>query len=717
MKDESKFLPDRLKQSRRNFIRNSALAGGAVTLFPWAVNPREDMDQSEVAGNVPGIKNIEDRLLEMGLLDVTKSPYLADPKGKKDSTQAIQAAVNDARDKGLVCFFPGGTYIISDMISCEQKIVRRDTPYTNNVGTRHYDAIRRPMVLMGSTRGKRPVIKLSESAKGFDDPANPKKAVWIWAQEWFDAPGKDEPEWGKEQGNINFNHFFMNIDIDIRGHAGAIGIRHSGSQGSSLLNSTIYAEGAYCGMNNCCGQGGGTYNIEVIGGEHGIILDSDSRFPVLISCAFSGQAKSAVAYSGINIQVPTMMVGCFFKTGSKSVADMTNISEHAGLLLIDCMCEGESGTEMLMTKKPENLFIENTYVKGFERIFINGSTLTNGNKWSLIEKCSTQSGQGMNLINGQLSADEIINYKLALSAPSRQEILGKHYKGVPSFEDNDAVNVKDFGAAGDGKKDDTEAFRKAIGAAGKIFVPKGNYVVYGSLPLKNDTIIFGLTSSFSSIGPSGSFPERGVSLSTERSQIIEEEAFKLVTVDDRNAAPGLFMLSVRGNTDWKSGKGIWFLVSGRPYITSGGGGKFYGTGAMGIPFILEGIKNPTAFYALNVERVRSNPQSEIRNCSHVSIYYFKVEAGTLESGIPTHMVDANTPCTISNSDDIKIYCMYGAVYKLVNRPMLGVVDSKRIEVCQLKSFRTGDYPHIRETIKGSTFEIPSTKLASYFIRD
>ena len=39
------------------------------------------------------------------------------------------------------------------------------------------------------------------------------------------------------------------------------------------------------------------------------------------------------------------------------------------------------------------------------------------------------------------------------------------------------VNVKDFGAAGDGITDDTEAFRKAIGQGGvRIFIPEGIYV-------------------------------------------------------------------------------------------------------------------------------------------------------------------------------------------------------------------------------------------------
>ncbi len=46
------------------------------------------------AAEFPAGVDPDDRLLQLGLLDVTKAPYLADPAGVKDSTQAIQRAVN-----------------------------------------------------------------------------------------------------------------------------------------------------------------------------------------------------------------------------------------------------------------------------------------------------------------------------------------------------------------------------------------------------------------------------------------------------------------------------------------------------------------------------------------------------------------------------------------------------------------------------------------------
>jgi hypothetical protein len=69
---------------------------------------------------------------------------------------------------------------------------------------------------MGSTNGRRPVLRLSKDAKRFDDPARPKLAAWISAQTHDEATGKQEPKWGKEQPNISFGHYSKGIDIDIR---------------------------------------------------------------------------------------------------------------------------------------------------------------------------------------------------------------------------------------------------------------------------------------------------------------------------------------------------------------------------------------------------------------------------------------------------------------------------------------------------------------------
>jgi hypothetical protein len=133
---------------------------------------------------------------------------------------------------------------------------------------------------------------------------------------------------------------------------------------------------------------------------------------------------------------------------------------------------------------------------------------------------------------------------------------------------------------------------------------------------------------------------------------------------------------------------------------------------MGRQLVLEGLHNPVSLYSFNVERVTTNPQSIIRDCKHLRIYYFKVEAGTLNRG-----GDHHTPAAILDSEDVCIYCMYGNVRNLGDRPMLEIANSRSIAVSQLKAFSPGSFPHIVETFGGETYEIPSSKTCALFLRD
>jgi len=95
------------------------------------------MGYAAFSDRLPQENSEEDENLHNQLLDITKSPYFADPRGIKDSTKAIQDAVNFARDNRLVCFFPSGTYLISDTISCEQRVQKLDQPrYTDSMTAR-----------------------------------------------------------------------------------------------------------------------------------------------------------------------------------------------------------------------------------------------------------------------------------------------------------------------------------------------------------------------------------------------------------------------------------------------------------------------------------------------------------------------------------------------------------------------------------------------------
>lgn len=406
-----------------------------------------------------------DSLARLGLLDVTKPPYSADPAGRADSTAAIQRAVNDARDRGLVCFFPEGTYLISDTISCEQQVARLGKPRHVDGGTQHYWPVHRPA--------------------------------------------------------------YKNDAVTVR--------------------------------------------------------------------------------------------------------------------------------------------------------------------------------------NGAVTSEEVARWAAVASAPDWTILRDKHFTREPSFEDHDAANVLDFGAKGDGRTDDTAAFVRAVAARDKVFVPNGRYLLTGTLRLRSGTRLFGLNREFVSVGAAEQQSYHG-----EPGPSPESNSFVLETPDDPHATPGLSFITVRGRVAWRSGCGTWMLPRAGLGLSGNGGGRFYGVMAMGRPLILSGVRLPTAFYALNVERVATNPQSEIRNCAHLRLYYFKVESGTIQRA---NAGDANPPCRVADSQDVRIYCMYGNVMRLEHRPMLEVVDSRNIMVSQLKAFRPGAFPHLVETHDGKRVELPSTQPCALFVRD
>ncbi len=300
------------------------------------------------------------------------------------------------------------------------------------------------ILIFGSGQRERPIIKLSEDAEGFDNPAKPKCALWIWAQTRDDAAGLEEPEWGKEQPNIAFSHFFKGIDIDVRGHAGAIGLRFSASQGSSLLDCKVLAEGAFAGFSDCPGQGGGTYNIETVGGRFGITLDAQSRFPILTGCKFTGQSVACIGYH-TSTQVPTLLVGCLLEPAAEMAVDFTRPAQYAGISLVDCIVSMRRGGVVVGTRRPANVLLESSFVRGTRSITSTSQALAAPDGWTHVELFSSTTPGGVHFVDGRRSQDEIFKTQSADQTPTFAAVRAKHYRAVPSFDEADVVNVRDFG--------------------------------------------------------------------------------------------------------------------------------------------------------------------------------------------------------------------------------------------------------------------------------
>jgi hypothetical protein len=294
-----------------------------------------------------------------------------------------------------------------------------------------------------------------------------------------------------------------------------------------------------------------------------------------------------------------------------------------------------------------------------------------------------------------VSKESFVEWKSNATTPKEQDFWANHWRKLSSFEDADVINIQALGAVGDGETDNTAIFKKALESGNKIFIPQGRFKVNEPIVLKPNTELFGIRGS-NLIAPS------------------------VITTDNVNDSTFISYLSISGNLEWNSGKGAFAFSNAIFKFGINGGGRFYATrsiGGRGTTKLFEETSQPIAMYALNVERVTKNPQSYIKNCSNISIFYLKSEASPVGFGVDGGSNSGNTPLSIINSTNIRLYCVNGNVQTAEKRPVIEIVDSSNIMISQIKSNRSGDFPQVREKAGESVFEIPSDRAVALFIRD
>lgn len=682
---------------------------------------------------------------DTGYLDVTQAPFRADNTGQRDATLAIQQAVYAARDMGLVCYFPAGTYLVSDTISCEQPVEKMAVSTAHDGTTQHYWGNReRPCILMGPGKGPRPVLRLQPRDDSFADPENPKPILYVWAQTRNDVPGRQEPIWGKQQANISFNNIVRGIDLDIRGQSGAVGLQHAGSQGSTAEDITVYAEGAFSGLWDCPGQGGGTYNVEVIGGDYGIYITPIARFPLLVGCAFRNQAKAAIHYQ--SVVMPIVMVGFEIEKSSSPVFSLDFQDRVPGVILRDGSIElGEQGS-LFASKTPENLILRDVYTRSVSKISPQDTDtrLSNeSNSWSHIATYASSKATSSHLLNGKRSQETLVEAQAVAEPPPSSLLRGKHIWNTetqPNRFDADAVNLKDLGAAGDGVTDDTAVLQAAIAKHQKIFLPKGVYTVSDTIELKSDTILFGVARLHTEIRAASGWGEKHTPI--------------LTTVDDKDASAQLSDIGIAfAQRDshlsplvWRAGRNSMlrnvylrairaegmenhYAPSNQKQITitGSGGGRWFAVNAQEATFsslsdrpdyralLIEGTTEPLSLYAVNAERLKADYYIEVSNSAQVDIYYLKTEA-TVNDGLDCR---TNT-ILVRDSQDVGIWGINGNVRfpDGQNKRLATIENSRNIWVAAARTFRNDalDYLVIQETLDGQTSSVDGQQALSLYRR-
>jgi len=272
----------------------------------------------------------------LGIIDVTKAPYNADNTGTTICTQNIRNAILDAQEQKKACYFPSGTYLVDDSISGVMRCVKYGD------GTKCEQDRLKPVYILGATN-PRPIIKLADGvAKGFNNSGTPKPVFWLWAQnrDITTRPIAD-PNPNTEQSDINFNMVIRNIEINLNGYGGAIGIQFAGAQGSTIEDVKIDAsKGGFAGISGCPGHAGGCYNIEVVGGKHAFYFPNNheygnGKFPTLVGITCTNQTD--VVFNVGLMSFPMVVVG--FHIVKRSGNLINKLTDRGGMSMIDGIIE------------------------------------------------------------------------------------------------------------------------------------------------------------------------------------------------------------------------------------------------------------------------------------------------------------------------------------------------------------------------------------------
>ncbi len=598
-----------------------------------------------------------DPLLEKGYLDVLHydgwNGNPVDPTGTRDSTLAIQKAIEDARVHTLVLLFPPGTYLVSNTLSAGQRAISYQGKLrgTFTVNT----------VLMGKPGAPRPVLKLRDSAPGFGKAAVLKPLVHLWAED-PNNPVKGAPR--PNEGNASgFNQVFRGIDLDLgKGNPGAVGIFFAAAEGSVLEDVTIRAAGAAIGVMGLPGRGMTTRNLRVVGGRIGIRAYTTPS-PVLIGIRLEFQEQAALE---LGTWTPVTMIGfSIVKNKGPAVTLPASNTANAGhLALLDGSIRLIGGGPAIDDRADRNLYLENVYFQGASPLVLrkSGEPLPSaGTGWNRVPRFVNSSRL---VLRGHRFArleehDSIPPLDEPYPAPPPSDLISRHLPPPLPDPFREAVDVRSLGAAGDGTTDDTAAIQAAIDSHPVIFLPKGDYVVSKTLVLHPETVLFGIAKNLArlQVAP-GWRPVR------ETPILLTDEApdGRTMLADlrveyplDQPAYDYFNVLTWRAGRasvvrDIQDGFQTWTRSSGtNPHalyrVQGGGGGRWYGWHSSRFLrnrhagfriLVVEGTKEPLTFYGFEPQDSffgRKNPQgllatpfNEIRNARNVRILGSKSES-------------------------------------------------------------------------------------------
>lgn len=630
------------------------------------------------------------RLAAMGLVDVTAAPFNADPTGREDSTQALQQAIDYARDYQMVTYFPFGTYRVFDTLSAAQGFYRKAADgFERGLGA----ASMFPCVLVGERQpdepDRRPTIVLAPRSPGFGDADNLKPVVYIWKR------NPRNPE--TEQTNSSFNQMFVNIDVTVgSGNSGAVAVKCRGAQGTAVQDCVLNVTHGHTGLDGGNGSGGGDAGVTVIGGRIGLDLRESQPAATITGMTLINQTEAAIlnsatVLSAVGLKIISRAAGPLIVNRANYDLTPPKTVATGPISLIDSEINlaGRPGGEAIALSSDRSVYLQNVYVRGVTKIVDNldGSELAGDSSggWTHVktyahgappEPYRGYQYEAPVYLDGVRSEEDVID--VARGGPP-SDLQSRHLwnHDFPGWESSGAVNVKDapYNATGDSQADDTEALQRAIDENEIVFLPKGYYRVTRTITLKASTKLVGVAQHLSTIMTREEL--NNPVLATEDAS----------TGDAILAFCGVYSPAEFTNTytlDWRVGRRS--MVRSAQFISNPGNFNFTGTNAeRAVPFtlvsgsgggrwynyynqfnlfgadhrhlLIEGTSEPLHLYACNPEHAHGDAHMEVRDARNVSIYGLKSEGN-------------ETVLWVRDSDHVSVYGYSGNAAALEGRALL-----------------------------------------------
>src|ERR1039458_4853248 len=384
-------------------------------------------------------------------LEDSKAVYVAPSGG--DDTAALQKAVNQVQEttgQGIVLLAPG-RYHISDTLYIW------------------------PGIRLIGYGDERPVIVLPANTPGFGDVSHEKLMVFFAGRRPRNPQADNSPVPDANPGT--FYSAIANVDVEIgEGNAGAVVIRSHYAQHCFLAHMDFHLGSALAGIH----EGGNVVeDVHFFGGTHAIRTSKPSpgwQF-TLIDCSFEGQREAAI----LEHEAGLTLIRPHFRHVPTAVEIEPEWADE--LWVKDARLEDISGPAFIfgMEKSPRNeINMEGVICRN---VPVFAALRDSGKRFAAPAEIYAVKNFSHGLHYADIGAVPGIETHFdATSRATMPPAVASDLAPLPACDT--WVNLRDLGAKGDGRTDDTEVLQKAIAEHRTIYLPSGFYVVHDTLTLR-----------------------------------------------------------------------------------------------------------------------------------------------------------------------------------------------------------------------------------------